>query len=492
MSETLDEICSAALRRDPERRAIHFNGQWYRWREVQAVATRVGRCLQAVGAGEQPVVAFVARNRPSALAAFLGMLARRCNVQMLYPFQSSEALAREIALIRPAVVVAAAEDFSEVVKSSLRHHGIAAIALSEMDAEPLSGHDRVASCDAVSGEPQVTLLTSGTTGPPKRFPLGYDTIATCYTGKMRTAAGEKSAASGQDAALLYFPVSNISGLYTTLPPLVNDSPIVLLDRFDVEQWLAFVQQYRPAFFGLPPVGYKMVLDAEVAPEMLASIKAMGAGAAPLDPDIQRQFEHRYGIPILLSYGATEFGGPVTSMTLALRQQYGDEKSLSVGKPLPGMQVRVVDAESGQVLPSDREGVIEVVSCRIGTDWIRTSDLGVIDSEGFLFLKGRADGAIMRGGFKLVPASIEAALMKNPRIALAAVVGIPDPRLGQVPVAALVPKKGDAAITAEEAEVDLRRYLPATHIPVAWKFVTDLPRTPSMKVDIGAVRSLFTE
>lgn len=492
MPLALERICAEALRGDPDRRAIHFNDRWYRWEEVQQVAERLEECLRACGAGERPTVAFVARNRPSALAAFLGLLANRCTIRMLYPFQSSEAIAREIALDPPAVVVAAAEDFSATVAQALGEHGVAGIALTEMDAGLLAGLERSAPRDVAAGDSQIVLLTSGTTGPPKQFALSYDTVAANYTGgAAANASGDShSNALATSAALLYFPVSNISGLYTTLPPLVSASPIVLLDRFNLDQWRQFVRDYRPAFFGLPPVGYKMALDADIPKEEMACIKAMGAGAAPLDPDVQRQFEQRYGIPILLSYGATEFGGPVVAMTLALRQQWGDAKALSVGKPLPGMQMRVVDAQSGEPLAAGVEGIIEIVSCRIGPEWIRTSDLGVIDEDGFLFLKGRADGAIMRGGFKLVPASIEAALMKNPKIALAAVVGLPDERLGQVPVAAVVPRTGEAALTAADAELDLRRHVPATHIPVAWKFVTELPRTPSMKVDIGAVRRLF--
>lgn len=480
MPLSLDRICAEALQGDPDRCAIHFNHRWYRWEEVRRVADRLGECLRASGAGERPTVAFVARNHPSALAAFLGLLANRCSIRMLYPFQSSEALAREITRDPPAVVVAAASDFTEIVKAALSSHGVAGVALTEMNAELLAGHEQSAPRDATIGESQIILLTSGTTGPPKQFALGYDTVATHYTGR----------ASAGGAALLYFPVSNISGLYTTLPPLVNANPIVLLDRFDLDAWRQFVRDYRPAFFGLPPVGYKMALDAGIPKEELSCIKAMGAGAAPLDPDVQRMFEQRYGVPILLSYGATEFGGPVVAMTLALRQQWGEAKALSVGKPLPGMQMRVVDAQSGEPLPAGVEGIIEIVSCRIDANWIRTSDLGVIDDDGFLFLKGRADGAIMRGGFKLVPASIEAALMKNPKIALAAVVGIPDDRLGQVPVAAVVPRAGETSLTAAEVEAELRSHVLATHIPVAWKFVAELPRTPSMKVDIGAVRRLF--
>lgn len=206
--------------------------------------------------------------------------------------------------------------------------------------------------------------------------------------------------------------------------------------------------------------------------------------------MHRAFEEHYGIPILLSYGATEFGGPVTAMTADLRASWGRQKFGSVGRALPGVQLRVKDSESGAVLPPGNEGVLEVISPRIGPDWIRTSDIAVIDADGFLFHRGRADGAIMRGGFKLLPETIERALLLHDSISAAAVVGVTDRRLGQVPAAAIRCKPGVEPPSAAELETHLRAHILATHIPVTWRFVDDLPLTPSLKIDRRALRRLF--
>jgi acyl-coenzyme A synthetase/AMP-(fatty) acid ligase len=131
-----------------------------------------------------------------------------------------------------------------------------------------------------------------------------------------------------------------------------------------------------------------------------------------------------------------------------------------------------------------------VAPRIGPEWIRTSDLALIDADGFLFHRGRADGAIMRGGFKLLPETIERALLLHPSVSSAAVVGLPDARLGQVPVAAVQIRPGVSRPTISELELHLRDHVYATHIPVAWRLVEDLPRTASLKVDGLAVRGLF--
>ena len=194
----------------------------------------------------------------------------------------------------------------------------------------------------------------------------------------------------------------------------------------------------------------MVLDAGVPPEELAGVRSIATGAAPLEASVQRTFEARYKIPVLQSYGATEFGGPVTSMTLELHAEWGERKFGSVGRPLAGARLRVVDADTGATLPPGREGILEVFVPRMGPDWLRTSDFGVIDDDGFLFHKGRADGAIIRGGFKLLPETIERALVEHPCVSGALVVGLPDVRLGQVPAALVAIRRGASRPTPADS------------------------------------------
>ena len=104
------------------------------------------------------------------------------------------------------------------------------------------------------------------------------------------------------------------------------------------------------------------------------MRALMTGAAPLDPTVQRAFEERYGIPVLLAYGATEFGGPVALMTLDLYKEWGQKKFGSVGRPFAGAQLRVINPETGAVLPPNTQGLLELIAPRMGPDWIppRTS------------------------------------------------------------------------------------------------------------------------
>ena len=495
---SLQTLAAQALDRPPATPAVEFRGEWRNWGEMRGVADRLAALINASGATPQAPIAFVARNRPSAIAALLGLIAHGRTVRMLYAFQASVALARDVERMQPAVLVAAREDFSNELLGVLRDQGAAAIALSEMDAAALPGFEssRVEVTSHDAAPPRIELLTSGTTGAPKRFGVSFDLIARHFVGQSLTQSGAGFAQRGASAELppflLFMPLGNISGIYTTLPVMLKGQRAVLLERFTVSAWHEHVLRYRPQISGLPPAGVQMVLDADIPPADLAGIRSIGTGAAPLDPTVHRAFEERYGIPILLSYGATEFAGPVTAMTADLHAQWGKQKFGSVGRAIAGAQLRIIDPDTGVVLAPGQEGILEVMTPRLGSEWIRTSDIAVIDEDGFLFHRGRADGAIMRGGFKLLPETIERALLLHPAISAVAVLGLPDSRLGEVPAAALQLKPGVDRPNVAELEEHLRRHVYATHIPVAWRIVEELPRTPSLKIDRPALRRLFED
>ena len=487
----LEELSLRALAREASQPCIDFEKRWITWGEMRHVAERLGAALDAGGVSARAPVALIARNRPSAVAALLGLIARGCTIRMVYAFQSPAAMARDIERLKPAAVVGAAEEFTDEVLSVLRMNGIAAIALADMDATSIPGLERSECRDIeVPADPRIEILTSGTTGPPKHFAVSFEMIARHHVGVHMLPSSQSSDPLLMPPMLLFFPLGNISGIYSTIPTMLRGRRAELWDRFTVAAWRDHVVRYRPEVSGLPPAGVRMVLDANIPPEDLASIRLLSTGAAPLDPTVQREFEQRYGISILLSYGATEFGGPVSAMTAELYADWGQRKFGSVGRALPGAQLRIIDAETGAVLPPGKEGILEVITARIGPDWIRTSDIALIDEDGFLFHRGRADGAIMRGGFKLLPETIERALLRHSAVSAAAVVGVPDSRLGQVPAAAIQLKPGVAPPSVADLEAHLRAHVLATHIPVAWRFVQELPKNPSMKTDRPAVRRLF--
>ena len=496
MTATLEELCARALAREATTPALEYRERVIDWGALRQVAQEVASLVATGGASTQALIVLVPRNRPSAMAALLGLICAGYSVRMVYAYQAGAALARELERLKPVVVIAADEDFSDEVRRTLHDQGAVAIALTEMDAAPVPGLARSnTTAPALASAPrQLELLTSGTTGPPKPFPISFDLIARHLVITNPTQVNkdpvQTDGTSQPPPFPLYMPLGNISGIYTTLPTLIRGQRAIVMERFDVGSWHRYVLRYRPTITGLPPAGVQMVLDANIPQADLASIRTLSTGAAALDPTTHRAFEERYGIPILLSYGATEFAGPVTAMTAELHKEWGQRKFASVGRALPGARLRVVDAETGGVLPAGEEGLLEVICARIGPDWIRTSDIVVIDGDGFMFHRGRADGAIMRGGFKLLPETIERALMLHESVAAAGVLGLRDARLGEVPAAAIQLKPGVPRPGIDELQTHLRGHVYSTHIPVTWRFVDQLPRTPSLKVDRRALRELF--
>lgn len=492
LEQQLDTHCRLALRRSTEQHAVEFQGRWYTWGDLAKTAAALSANLLAHNVIPGSKVALVARNHPDSLAAFLALLAGRYSVRMVFPFQSETALATDLQGVEAAAVAAAGSDLSRPVRQAMQVIGVPTIAIDQPINDDLNTQTDTITCTAnlpiTQYPPSVEVLTSGTTGKPKPFRLDYATISKHIVGDLPMQMASVPAAL--PATLLMFPISNISGLYSTLPPLLRGQPIVLLERFTVAGWHDFVCRFKPAVSGLPPAGVKMVLDANIPPADLACLTAIATGAAPLDPKIKATFESHYDVPILLSYGATEFGGPVTRMTLALQAAWGIQKVGSVGRALPGVKLRVVDPETGAILRAKELGILEVISPRISDSWIRTSDLATLDDDGFLFHHGRIDGAIFRGGFKILPATIEAVLLEHPAISQVCVIGVADERLGQVPAVAIEFKREPQQVSVEALAQFARDRLPATHVPVLWRAVNAIPRTPSMKVDQPAVRRIF--
>lgn len=489
----LAKAVRAALDASPEQRALRFGDDWYSWGQLDRAGRELIASLDAAGVKSHAPIALVVRNRPSSYAALLALIAAERAVHMIYSYQSADAIAADVRRRDLAAVVAEAADWTAPLRAAAAERGCCGIALDAQlcGAAAVDGLDRVGVPAAGLAEaPQIVLLTSGTTGQPKPCALSYDAVAGTMLGESMIVP--KTGESGIPSTLLYYSLGNVSGLYGMIPSAAQQRTAMLVEKFTLESWVDFVRSYRPESVTIPTVGIRMVLEAAVPKADLASLKFVWSGAAPLPLEVHEAFEERYGVPILIGYGATEFGGAVTSMTLEDRRVFGREKLASIGRPWRQSRLRIVDAETGTDLGIDRVGLIEVQAPAIGPHWIRTTDLGRIDADGFIFHCGRADGAINRGGFKIHPQAVEQVLALHPAVAAAAVVGLPDERLGEVPVAAVELRRGSAEPPVAELEQLARRHLTAVHVPVEIRIVPSLPRTQSMKVSIPDVKRLFAK
>jgi acyl-coenzyme A synthetase/AMP-(fatty) acid ligase len=334
------------------------------------------------------------------------------------------------------------------------------------------------------------MLTSGTTGPPKLRHLKYDFVwRSMLVESPVHPLGSPPPPKPTPHATAF---GNIAGLYSYLPHVASGRMVIMVEKFNLDEWLDYVAEWRPESGGMPPAAFRELMDRDVPAEALAGIKYMSGGASHFDADLLQAVEQKYGVKILQAYGATEFGGVVSQVQPQHLVEFGPEKSLSVGRPWAGAQFRIVDPETGEDLPAGQGGELHVRVPRLGPEWVRTSDLCKLDEDGFLYYLGRSDGAIVRGGFKVDPEAVRSALLSHPAIFDAIVAGAPDRRLGEAPVAAYVVRQGEPAPTADELKAYLRGRLPATFVPVGFVAVPALPFTPTNKPDLGAVRALFAE
>jgi acyl-CoA synthetase (AMP-forming)/AMP-acid ligase II len=438
------------------------------------------------------------RNEPALVGAVLGVLMSGRCVVTLNPHQGDAKLADDLRALHLPAIAGVADDWARAEVRAAAD-GALGIELTRRSSGPIA---RVPGLEKPGPGPHrgpspgiaVEMLTSGTTGTPKRVQLGYAALEQSLLGSSEHY--EKKSEEGaprlrQGVAIINAPLVHVGGLWRTLQCMADGRPIALLERFRVEPWLELVRRHKPKTVSLVPAALKMVLDADVDPADLASLRSVVSGTAPLPPEYADAFETRYGIPVLTTYGATEFAGGVAGWSLADRREWGERKRGSVGRVHPGCELRVVDARSGEPLPPGSEGLLEVRSAQLGrgSGWIRTTDLAALDADGFLFIRGRADSAIIRGGFKVLPGEVAAVLESHPAVREAAVIGLPDARLGQVPVAAVELCEG-ARLDAETLRAFARDHLAAYQVPARIRIVPSLPRTPSLKVSQPGVRELF--
>lgn len=491
----LSRLVARTLREGGNADALEYHGFWHSWAALAGLADSLTALVEAECSGEKRI-GLVVRNKPVVLAAMLGLIAKGYTVVMLHAAQGPQRLAGEIAELMLAAVIAEEEFWDRRVLAAASSAGTCALVLpAQLAGEPRvvrpDGKRKPGVCDpAVALE----LLSSGTTGPPKRIAIAWRTLELALGGAHGTALFGSGgvALSGRDLppAISGLSLGNIGGVYMMLPSVLIGQRIVMLDKFAVEPWVRAVRLYRPDVLSVQPAGLRMILDADVPPDDLSSLRTVVSGASHLDPDLQDAFEQRYGARVFGAYGATETCGSIIVWTDELYDTYRHAKRGSVGKPIAGVAVRVCDPQTGEEVPAGTTGLLHARVDRVGPDWIRTTDFAHVDEDGFVYVTGRADNAIDRGGFSVPPEIVESALRHHPAVRDACVVGIPHARLGEVPVAAVELVAG----AVEPAEAELinfaRGRLLAYQVPARIVCVDELPRNASLKAMAPAVRELF--
>jgi acyl-CoA synthetase (AMP-forming)/AMP-acid ligase II len=497
---SLSALIRGVLAVAPSEPFIEFERVWYTWGEISAATVAIGDLLQAAGVPEGARIGILLRNRPEFVPTILDTVTHdRCLVT-LNTIGSEEKLAAELSRSEAPVVIGSAAEWSRnAIRSAAAAAGALGIEVSSSAGkitatrvlEPVPERWTRASSSDVA----VEMLSSGTTGTPKRIPLPRGTFNRSVLDylsyeKEGIGAGPRLRSGVQ---FLITPFGHIGGLGRLLMAVVTGRKACLFERFDAPGFRDAIVRHRPKVVSGPPTVLRMLLDADTPSEDLSSLVAFRCGMAPLDPDLADQFTDRYGIAVLQNYGATEFGGGIAGWTMEDYKAHRKAKRGSVGRLNKGVEARTLNPDSNEPLPPGTPGLLEIRAGHIqGGQWVRTTDLAIVDADNFVFLEGRADNAIIRGGFKILPDDVARVVSSHPAVAEAAVVGIEDPRLGQVPVAAVTVKPDVGHLEPAELESFLRERLTSYQIPVQIKVVESLPRLESLKINTGAVKSLFRQ
>jgi long-chain acyl-CoA synthetase len=464
----------------PDAPAVEFDGRWLSWEQVAGLAHHIESFDV-----RQRQVGILLRNRPAHVAAFLGVLMGGGTVAVINPSRGDDRIKADIESLRLPLIIGAQDDLAKL-EAPTKY--TTTVSISTLEESPKVSAAEEPAQEARRAGVAVRMLTSGTTGPPKRIDLTYDMLARSVIGADFDASPPPTELR-RGVAIVNAPLVHIGGVFRVLQCVCEARSFALLDRFELDRWADAVRRHRPRAVSLVPAALRTVLHSDLTREDLQSIHAVTSGTAPLSAEDADAFTEKYGIPVLTSYAATEFGGGVAGWTLADYQKYWHVKRGSVGRPSLGAKLRVVD-DNGTPLAPDQPGLLEVKPGQLGpsADWMRTTDMARIDADGFLWILGRADQAIIRGGFKVMPDDVRNALECHPAVQGAAVVGRSDDRLGETPVAMVELREAvEVAALVDYLRTRLARY----EIPSDIAIVKQIPRTPSGKPDLSAVRRYFS-
>jgi len=330
------------------------------------------------------------------------------------------------------------------------------------------------------------LYTSGTTGRPKGVILSNRNILANIRGCV-----EHFRFSSSNVLLGILPFFHTFALTTTLVlPAAIGATAVLMKRFEPAGAIAAIAANKVTTVIAVPSLYKAMMRAISSDAAsLASIELLISGGEPLPEDVFEAYSDRYGVTIYEGYGLTE-----TSPVVAANTPWG-LKPFTVGRPLPGVEVRVADEigedaginADGEILiraDSVMEGYLnlpdETRAALTGNGFFRSGDIGRIDEEGFLKITGRKKEMMISAGENIFPAEIERTIARHPAVAEVAVIGIPDAVRGEAPKAFVILKKG-AAATAEELKAFCREHIARYKVPSEIEFRTEFPHSPTGKI-----------
>jgi len=476
---------------DADRPALVSRGRVTTYGTLRDQVARLRGGLVARGIEPGDRVAIVAANNWYFVAAYLAVLGVGAVAVPLNPQSPLPELEHELAAVgaKLALLGPAGHGVADAVGAALAAGSGGGIGVAELlDGSPAPLVDRGADDLAV------LLFTSGTAGSPRPAMLTHGNLASNVT---QVLANPSRPEDHDAVTLCVLPLFHVFGLNTALGVTLREGgTAVLTERFDPHSTLELVAEHRvTAVTGVPTMWADWVSLRDAPADALATVRVAVSGAAPLEPTVRRAVRERFGIDLTEGYGLTEASPAVTA-------GYGyDAPDGSIGVPLPGVAVRLVEPGGEDALVGDPGEIWvkgpnvfpgywqdeEATRAALTSDgWLRTGDIAVVDDDGFLSLVDRAKDVIIVSGFNVFPAEVEEVLVAHPAVEAAAVVSVPHPHSGEA-VRAFVVVADDAHVDESALIEHAGRYLARYKCPSTITFVDELPYTVTGKVLRRALR-----
>jgi acyl-CoA synthetase (AMP-forming)/AMP-acid ligase II len=483
---------------EPERIGLVCEAR--RWSYGALLQTARGAALNISKSTCSHVALLDESSEAAAIALFAAAIAGVPYVPLNYRLPNAD-LAALLSRITPAYIIGDADRIRQLSPDGA--HVVRSRSAFVAEAE-LTGESAIGTDDPPEGV-AVQLFTSGTTAAPKAALLRHANLLSYILGTV-----EFGSASPEEAALVSVPPYHIAGIAALLSSVYALRRIVLLPAFDPDNWLALAASERVTNAFLVPTMLSRIvarIDAGAKPD-LASLRAVAYGGGRMPVELIERALHLFpNTGFTNAYGLTETSSTIallgpdehraahTSSDPAVRARLG-----SVGRPLPTVQIEIRD-EDGKPLPTGERGEIYVRGDQVSGEyrersaldaqgWFPTRDAGWMDAEGYLFLAGRADDVIVRGGENISPGEIEDVLLAHPVIADAAAVAVPSTEWGEAVGIAVVAKPNQPAPTEEELRTLIRNRLRSSRVPERIAILDALPYNEMGKLLRREIRKLF--
>ncbi|MCW6169328.1 MAG: AMP-binding protein [Thermoplasmatales archaeon] len=479
-----------------------FYDKSYRSREIVKMYRSVAKYLSSRGIGKGDVVAIDLLNRPELLIIVMGSWMAGATVTPINVHLKEQEISYQIK-DSGAKIIFGELAYGERIEKAIEKSGISVEkVIMDFDKLDLSNgiYQTVFNGESDDTSPSFNpedlfiIYTSGTTGEPKGVVLSSTNIFTEAIQLQLSVSMQKS-----DRMIVILPLFHVNNLMFSIASILKGGSLVILRKFDPDEFFENVEKYQPTLFSGVPTIFKMLSDL-ASPDhkvSLSSLKIGICGAAPMPVKWFENFEKFYGIKIIEGYGMTE--GTVAS---TINPRFGERKVGSIGIPLPGQDVRVF-SDNDENLPPGEIGEIVIrgpnvmkgyLNRKLETEetlrngWLHSGDLGYMDKEGYFFIVDRKKDMIIRGGENVYPKEIENLINTLPEVSEVAVVGRSDDKYGEEVVAFIVKKNEN--LTESEVIEFCKSRIAWYKCPKSVFFLNELPKNSVGKIQKNDLRKLL--